>query len=207
MFAAADLDFMQLAIYAAVLIAGLLGALFQKRERDRPERGGKRPAPQRGRPMPGSERAEPEEEIIILPPEDRPVPPLPPAPPKPAPPRRERPQEPTARPARRATPETAPLPRAQPVGELEAPRRTVSRRTAPTAAGDRRTLRGTPAPPPEAASDEEARPSGPRRTAIPVAGLVRALLARRDGAAAALVASEILAPPVSLRENDPTRVV
>jgi hypothetical protein len=60
---------------------------------------------------------------------------------------------------------------------------------------------------PEAAAAEPVQATAPVRRSIPVGGLARALLARRDGAAAALVVSEILAPPVSLRQNDPTRLI
>jgi hypothetical protein len=209
MLLAAGTDFVQIAIYAAVLIAGLLGALLQKRERDQQHRGAEPPKPPRGRPVPRAGRVEPDEPLIILPPEHRPAPPLPPIPPGPAPPRQDRPEaDTTRRTPRPAAAEPARVPRAQPVGERPTPQRTAAGRPARTVREERSPSRRTPPQPPsEPAVAEEARPAGARRAAIPVEGLVRALLARRDGVAAAFVISEILAPPVSLRENDPTRLI
>jgi hypothetical protein len=199
MLLAADLDFMQLIIYAAVLVAGLLGALLQKRERNKQERGDEPRPPPRARPIPRGGRSEPQEPILIPPREPRPVPP---------PPQRDRLEGDILRVPRPVPAQPARVPRPQPVAQ-----RTGPSRVAPVRAG----RVAAPEPPPslqaharigpEAAAAEPVQATAPVRRSIPVGGLARALLARRDGAAAALVVSEILAPPVSLRQNDPTRLI
>lgn len=204
MILAADLDFMQIVIYAAVLVAGLLSALLHKRKPNR-EQEGQPPLPPRERSVPRAGRVEPQEPIVILPPERPPAPRPPPAPARPVPPPRERPASETTRLPRPAPARGA---RAQPVGQRPAPARVVPVEAARAIAPEQPpSLPARARLVPGVVAVEPAEAAAPARRVIPIGGLVRALLARPDGAAAALVVSEILAPPVSLRQNDPARLI